>query len=125
MSVRSEVIRIINEVLGNAKKISDLPVTGSVPSSALIEVSIAGVSYQGTASQVSSGASDHWKGNYDASVDAYPSTGTILSGDTWVANVGGNIDINGIGVTWVEPGTLFIALTNTPGQTPSNWKVIQ
>lgn len=55
MSVRSEVIRIINELLSTGKKISELP-AGSAPSGAeLIEAVQGGVSVSLTVSQVSTG----------------------------------------------------------------------
>lgn len=57
MSVRSEVIRIFNELVGQAKKISDLPTAPSVSGADLLEVSIGGTSYKGTVSQISSGGS--------------------------------------------------------------------
>lgn len=57
MSVRSEVIRIFNELVGQAKKIVDLPSAPSVAGTDLIEVSIGGTSYKGTVSQISSGGS--------------------------------------------------------------------
>lgn len=57
MSTRSEVIRIFNELIAQAKKISDLPSAPSVAGADLIEVSIGGTSYKATASQIGSGGS--------------------------------------------------------------------
>lgn len=55
MSVRSEVVRIFNELLGSGKKISDLPV-GSAPSGTeLIEAVQGGQSVSLTVNQVSAG----------------------------------------------------------------------
>jgi hypothetical protein len=57
MSVRSEVIRIFNELIGQAKKISDLPAAGSVDGADLVEISQGGVSKKATAAQIGSGGS--------------------------------------------------------------------
>lgn len=57
MSTTSEIIRIVNRIIGQAKKIVDLPSAPSVAGTDLIEVSIGGVSYKATASQVGSGGS--------------------------------------------------------------------
>lgn len=57
MSVRSEVIRIFSELIGQAKKISDLPAAGSVAGADLVEVSQGGVSKKATITQVASGGS--------------------------------------------------------------------
>lgn len=72
-----------------------------------------------------------WRGAYDASVDAYPTTGgngpsgAPGAGDEWYVSVAGDLDISGLGVTTVFPGAILIALVDSPGQTPANWKVIQ
>src|SRR5688572_3824385 len=55
MSLRSEVIRIINEVLGASKKISDLPAGTSPSGVELIEAVQNGESVRLTVSQVASG----------------------------------------------------------------------
>jgi hypothetical protein len=72
-----------------------------------------------------------WRGAFDASVNAYPSTGgsgsagAILAGDEWYASVGGNLDVSGLGVITISIGALIKALVNTPGTTPANWRVVQ
>lgn len=55
MSVRSEVIRIFNELIGQAKKIGDLPAAASVSGADLVEVSQGGTSKKATISQVATG----------------------------------------------------------------------
>lgn len=125
MSLRSEVTRIVNELLGNGKKISQLPAGSSPDGTELIEAVQNGVNVKLTVSQVSSGPSEHFKGAWDASVNLYPNVGTILAGDEWYVSVEGDLNINGLGVTTVYPGTLLKSLVNTPGQTPANWKVTQ
>lgn len=55
MSLRSEVIRIFNELIGQAKKISDLPAAASVDPADLVEVSQSGTSKKATVSQVNAG----------------------------------------------------------------------
>jgi hypothetical protein len=67
------------------------------------------------------------RGNFDASGvgSPYPSTGgsgvagAILKGDIWFVSVAGTI-----GTTVVPVGASVRALVNTPGQTPSNWDII-
>lgn len=57
MSLRSEVIRIFNELIGQAKKISDLPdLPSAVDNADLFEVSRGGTSYKGLGSQLPSGS---------------------------------------------------------------------
>lgn len=66
-----------------------------------------------------------YRGTYDASTNLYPSTGgsgvlgAILKGDFWVCSVAGTL-----GGTAVTAGDLIISLTDTPGQTASNWDLI-
>lgn len=52
MSLRSEVIRIINEVLGNSKKISELPAAGAIAGADLLEVVQGGANVKATMTQV-------------------------------------------------------------------------
>lgn len=77
-------------------------------------------------------AAMHWRGPYDASVDAYPSAGAgsgtagaILSGNMWVVTTAGDLDVTGLGTITVFPGAILIAIVNTPGNTAANWRVIQ
>ena len=66
------------------------------------------------------------RGNYNASVNTFPATGgsgtagAILKGDLWLVSVGGTLG----GVT-ASIGDNVRALVNTPGQTASNWAVIE
>lgn len=75
--------------------------------------------------------SDSWRSAYDASVNAYPSSGgsgtagAIQSGDEWYISVSGDLDVNGLGVITVNTGALIKALVDSPGATPANWRVIQ
>lgn len=56
MSLRSEVIRIFNELIGQAKKITDLPaLPTNVDNADLFEVSRGGTSYKGTGAQLPAG----------------------------------------------------------------------
>lgn len=65
------------------------------------------------------------RGNYDASVNAYPSSGgsgvagAILKGDIWTITVAGTLP-TGISVV---PGNTVRALINTPGNIQANWGV--
>jgi hypothetical protein len=57
MSVRSDIIKVVRDIIAQAKKIVDLPSAPSVAGTDLIEVSIGGVSYKATASQIGAGGS--------------------------------------------------------------------
>lgn len=65
------------------------------------------------------------RGNYDASVNAYPSSGgsgsagAILKGDVWTISVAGTLPT---GIT-VSPGDTVRALIDTPSNTQANWAV--
>lgn len=64
------------------------------------------------------------RGNFDASSNTFPaaggsgSGGAVLKGDLWTISVAGTL-----GGTAVTPGDIVRALTDTPGQTASNWAV--
>lgn len=72
-----------------------------------------------------SGAAMIFLGNYDASTNTFPSTGgtgsggAVLKGNTWRISVAGTP-----GSVSVEPGTLIMALVDTPGQTLANWTIL-
>lgn len=55
MSLRSEIIKVLNEVLAGSKKISELPAAGSIVGPELVEIVQDGVNKQTTASALSSG----------------------------------------------------------------------
>jgi hypothetical protein len=65
------------------------------------------------------------RGSYDASGNVWPSTGgsgtagAILKGDLWTVSVAGTLGGNAVGV-----GDWFRALVDSPGQTASNWGVV-
>lgn len=65
------------------------------------------------------------RGNFDASVNAYPSTGgsgtsgAILKGDIWTISVAGTLPTGLI----VKVGDTVRALVNTPGNTQANWAI--
>jgi len=67
------------------------------------------------------------KGNFDASVNTYPTgggsgvAGAILTGDLWIIDVAATAGpLNGVAV-----GTAVRALVNTPAQTVSNWSILE
>jgi hypothetical protein len=66
------------------------------------------------------------RGSYDASVNLFPSTGgsgiagAILKGDMWYISVAGTL-----GGSSVNIGDSFRALVDTPGQTSSNWSILE
>jgi hypothetical protein len=65
------------------------------------------------------------RGSYDASGNVFPSTGgsgtagAIQKGDLWYIKVGGTL-----GGTSVVVGSSVRALTNSPGQTSTNWDIL-
>ena len=67
-----------------------------------------------------------YRGNFDASGNVFPSTGgsgtagAVLQGDTWVVSVGGTL-----GTKVVKSGDQVSALIDTPGQTASNWNILE
>lgn len=67
------------------------------------------------------------RGNFDASVNAYPSTGgsgtagAIKKGDIWTISVAGTLPTSQV----VEVGDTVRALIDTPGATQANWSIQQ
>jgi len=67
------------------------------------------------------------RGNFNASVNAYPSSGgsgsagAIKKGDTWTVSVAGTLPT----AQEVEVGDIVRALIDTPGNTQSNWAIQQ
>ena len=65
------------------------------------------------------------RGNYDASVNAYPSSGgsgaagAILKGNIWTVSVGGTLPTAQV----VGVGDTVRALIDTPGNTQANWAI--
>ena len=65
------------------------------------------------------------RGNYDASVDAFPTSGgsgafgAIARGDQWFISVAGTIDGQAIAI-----GTSIYALQDAPGQILANWGIV-
>mgnify|MGYP007071602119 CR=1 FL=1 len=68
-----------------------------------------------------------YRGVYDASVNAYPSSGgsgvagAIMAADFWIISVSGTLPTGVV----VEAGDLVIAKIDTPGNTQANWSVVQ
>lgn len=66
------------------------------------------------------------QGNYDASVNTFPASGgsgvagAIMKGDMWYVSVAGTLNDIAVGV-----GDAVRALADTPGQTGSNWAVME
>jgi hypothetical protein len=87
MSVRSEVIRVFNEILAKAKKITELPDAGAITGNEWAEIVQNGVNVKTRTSSLGSGGSTDlsgtWRhrGNYDASSNLFPTTnGTGVAG---------------------------------------------
>jgi hypothetical protein len=66
------------------------------------------------------------RGNYDASVNTFPASGgsgaagAIKKGDLWYISVAGTLGSVAVGI-----GDTIRALADTPGQTASNWAVME
>lgn len=66
-----------------------------------------------------------YRGGYNASGNVYPSSGgsgtagAVMKGDMWIVSVVGTID-----GTAVQVGDSLIASIDTPGQTASNWNIL-
>lgn len=66
------------------------------------------------------------RGNYDASVNTFPATGgsgaagAVKKGDLWLISVAGTL-----GGVAVNVGDQIRALSDTPGQTASNWAIME
>lgn len=67
------------------------------------------------------------RGNFNASVNAYPSSGgsgtagAILKGDVWTVSVAGTLPTGQV----VEIGDIVRAIVDTPGNTQANWSIQQ
>lgn len=59
-----------------------------------------------------------FKGNWDASVNAFPSVG-VLKANQWRISVAGVL-----GGVELSPGAKIMALQDAPGQTLANWDII-
>lgn len=107
-----------------------LPLSGGTLTGALTLSADAASSLQPvTLQQMNAALVGLWddRGNYDASGNAYPSSGgsgtagAILKGDIWTISVAGTLPTGQV----VEPGDTVRALVDTPGSTQSNWAIAQ
>jgi hypothetical protein len=68
-----------------------------------------------------------YRGVFDASVNAYPSSGgsgtagAILKSDFWIVSVAGTLPTGLV----VAPGDLVISKIDTPGNTQANWSLVE
>lgn len=66
------------------------------------------------------------RGSYNASVNVFPTTGgsgpsgSVLKGDLWYVNTAGTLGGQSVGV-----GDSFRALVDSPGQTATNWDILE
>jgi hypothetical protein len=66
------------------------------------------------------------RGNYDASTNTFPTTGgsgtsgAVLKGDLWYISAPGTLGGQDVGI-----GDSFRALTDAPGQTATNWDILE
>lgn len=106
MSLRSEVVRIFNELMGNAKKISELTALPSnVTTGDLIEVVRSGQNYKADGSQLPSGVGGVQSVTGDFVDNADPNNPVILREVNFVtvATAGGTLDLDFLG----SVGTIF------------------
>lgn len=102
MSLRTEIIRIMNELVVIGKKITSLPSGGTLDGTELFESVQSGVSVKVTAQQIADLAASGgtlptginvYIGTYDASSNHLPSTGgtgpagVVLKGNYWIVSV--------------------------------------
>jgi hypothetical protein len=59
-------------------------------------------------------SNNQWRGAYDLSVNAYPSSGGTgasgvpAAGDTWYVSVAGDVDVTGLGTITLNPDAILI-----------------
>lgn len=76
-------------------------------------------------------SASQYRDPYDASVNAYPSSGgsggsgAIVRGDIFPVSVAGELDVTGLGVITVNPDALLIAKVNNPTNSAADWIVKQ
>lgn len=144
MSLRSEVIRIFNELLGNSKKISELPAASALTGSEQVELNQAGSSVRTTAQDIAdlggggggavssvfgrTGAVTGQTGDYDVTevtgaAPLYPSTRTETTSTTGVlADAGGYVEINSASATtFTVPPASSVAYSNNTSITIHNY----
>jgi len=117
--------------MANAR-ISELATATALTGAELFEVVQGGLNKKITAAEVVGGAggAEHFRGNYDASGDAYPSSGgsgtagAISAGDEWLVTVGTTAGLPGGIAIGSGDKTILKAIVNSPGNTLSDWKII-
>lgn len=114
------------------KKFTQLPAADTpLSGDEIIAIVQDGVSKQATTQDIADlgggggGGTEHWRGAYNASGNTYPEAGSgsgvggaIQAGDHYYLSVGGTLN----GDVW-NAGAMLWALTDTPGQTNSNWLI--
>lgn len=111
MSLRSEVIRIVNELLGNSKKISELPAASALTGTEQVEVNQAGTSVRTTTQDIA----DLGGGGGGAVSSVFARTGAVTaqSGDYSVAQVTGAAALASPTFTGVPAAPTAATTTNT------------
>lgn len=91
---------------------------------------IIGCSQSGNARALTTDLINNWRGAYDLSVNAYPSSGGTgasgvpAPGNEWYVSVPGDVDVTGLGVITLYYGALLKYLGGTVSSA-SSWKVTQ
>jgi hypothetical protein len=118
MSIRSEVLRILNEVFSNSKKITELPdLPSAVANSDLVEVVRSGVNYKGLGSQLpSGGGSQDLQSVLDEGSQAFGLTTHVIieTSEDWNITAGtitfvslnGNINVGNCKIVSLAAGTV-------------------
>ena len=91
MSLRSEIVRILNELLSGSKKITELPTAGALSGLEYVEIVQDGINKKVAAANLSGGTFDlsgvvRHRGNISLFSNLFPNTGGTGSGGTVEAN---------------------------------------
>ena len=114
-------------VLGASDVGADAAGTGATEASSAVSAHSGATDPHGDRAYADSLVVGLWddRGNFDASVNAYPSSGgsgtagAILKGDIWTISVGGTLPTAQV----VGVGDTVRALIDTPGNTQANWAI--
>lgn len=136
MSLRSEIVRILNELLSGSKKITELPTADTLTGLEYVEVVQDGFNKKVATANISGGTFDlsgvvQHRGNFSLAANLFPSTGGTGSGGTveennrWFITVGSTtlLDENG---DQIPAGVFIEAKVDSPSTTDiSDWWIIQ
>jgi hypothetical protein len=127
MSLRTEIIRVLNELVILGKKITGLPAGGTLTGNELFESVQGGVNVKVTAQQIADFAATGGSlpsgmfvlidDNYDLSGNVLPSTGGTGPGGIIKAGNGVIVGTYGTSFTTIPVGTFLVAKIDFPSTT--------